>query len=120
MSDKEKNYTLKNVQNELKKRIAARDAKCARMKALKASIKEDTKHIKELDALCTTLHHEELQRQIATALFKEQRLTPSQITKLLQLSGQIHNQLDTMDVDAAAEAVKLLGTDGEVPHGTEK
>ena len=109
MNDKEKHYTLKNVRTELKKVKAAQESKRVKMQELKAAIKADGKRIRELEGIYESLCHESLQHQIATAWFKEQRLSPEQIGKILQLSAKIHDQVDTMDVDTVAQLVQEFG-----------
>ena len=106
MSDKEKNYTLKNVQSELRKLEASRESRRAKVQELTAAIKEDSQRIKELEGIYDRLYHEDLQRQIETAWFKEQKMTGEQIRKFLQLSAKIHDQMDTMDVDTVAQLVQ--------------
>ncbi len=109
MNDKEKHYTLKNVRTELKKVKAAQESKQAKVQELKVAIKADGKRVRELEGIYENLCHENLQRQIATAWFKEQRLSPEQIGKVLQLSAKIHDQVDTMDVDTVAQLVQEFG-----------
>ena len=83
--NEEKAYTLKSAERELKKLKKARDQKKSRIAALTAEMKADSKRIRELEGIYDRLYHEDLQRQIATVWFKEQRMTGAQIEKFLQL-----------------------------------
>lgn len=105
----EKVYTLKSVQIELKKLEKARAKKKAKIQELTAEMKADSKQIKVLEGIYDKLYHEDLQRQIATAWFKEQKMTGKQIEKFLQISSQIHEQIDVLDVNMIVQAIMQLG-----------
>lgn len=105
MSDKEKTYTLKGVQSELARLEKSKAKKKEKMQQLNAELKEINTKVKELEAVYDTLYHEDLQRQIATVWFKEQKMTGEQIAKFLELSTQIHDKIDLLDVAAVVQAI---------------
>lgn len=118
MDEKEKVYTLKSVQSELKKLEKSRDKKKAKIAELTSEMKADSKRIKELEGIYDKLYHEDLQRQIATAWFKEQKMTGSQIQKFLQLSSKIHEQIDVLDVNVIVQAIMQLGDKQQLVQST--
>lgn len=120
MSEKEKIYTLKNVQSELNKLQKSRDKKKAKIAELTADMKDDSKRIKELEGIYDKLYHEDLQRQIATAWFKEQKMSGEQIQKFLQISSQIHEQIDILDVNVIVQAIMQLGDKQQLLQNTEE
>lgn len=103
--DNEKAYTLKSVQSELKKLKKSRDKKREKIQELTSGLKADSKRIKELESIYDKLFHEDLQRQIATVWFKENKMTGEQIAKFLELSTKIHDRLDVLDVATVVKAI---------------
>ena len=105
MADNEKTYTLKSVQAELAKLEKAKEKKRAKIQELTASLKADNAKIKELETIYDRLYREDVQRQISNAWFKEQHMTKAQIQKFLELSAQIHDKIDILDVATLVQAI---------------
>lgn len=105
MSEKEKTYTMKSAQSELARLEKSRDKKKEKLQQLTAELKETNAKIKELEGIYDTLYHEDLQRKIASVWFKEQKMTGEQIAKFLELSTQIHDKIDILDVATVVRAV---------------
>lgn len=103
--DKEKVYTLKSAQSELKKLQAAREKKRTTIKKLSDGLKEDAKRIKELEKICDRLTKESLQEQIAIKWFKERSMTGDEVSQFLELGVQLHDKLPVLDVAAIVQAV---------------
>lgn len=101
----EKNYTLRSVTNEIEKTRKSIDSKQENIKKLTVEIKTEKKKLKELEHIYTTLHNESLQRQIATAWFKDKTMTPEQIEKFLELSMKIQDKIDILNVSDMVDAV---------------
>lgn len=118
MEEKEKVYTLKSVQSELNKLKKSRDKKKEQIQKLTSEMKADNKRIKELESIHDTLYHEDLQRQIATVWFKEQKMTGKQIEKFLQISSQVHEQIDILDVNVIVQAITQLGDKQQLLQGS--
>lgn len=118
MEEKEKIYTLKSVQSELKKLEKSRDKKKAKIAELTSEMKADNKRIKELEVIHDKLYHEDLQRQIATTWFKEQKMTGKQIEKFLQISSRIHEQIDVLDVNVIVQAIMQLSDKQQLTQET--
>ena len=116
--NEEKAYTLKSAERELKKLKKARDLKKSRIAALTAEMKADSKRIRELEGIYDRLYHEDLQRQIATVWFKEQRMTGAQIEKFLQLSTRIHDKIDILDVATIVQAITQLSDKQQLVDST--
>ena len=108
MSENEKPYTLKKVSAELKKIKSSKEKKKEKIKTLTEEVKADNARIKELEQLYDKLYHEDLQRQIAEVWFKEQKMTAGQIQKFLELSRQIHDKIDILDVNMVVQAVTTI------------
>ena len=79
----EKQYTLKSAKSELARLEKSRESKTAKIQQLRSELKELNVKVKELESICDTLYHEDLQRQIAAEWFKEQKLSGAQIAKFL-------------------------------------
>jgi len=105
MSENEKKYTLKSVQSEMERTEKSKKKKQETVKKLNDEIRDDTAKIKELEIIYDRLYHEDLQRQIASVWFKEKKMTGAQITKFLEISKQIHDQIDVLDVSTIVQAV---------------
>lgn len=104
----EKTYTLKSVKSEISRIEKSRDKKRDKIRQLTEEIKADGSRLKELEAIYDSLYHEDLQRQIAAAWFKGKKLTGEQITKFLELSTQISDKIDILDVDTVVQAVTAV------------
>lgn len=101
----EKNYTLKSVQTEIKRMKKTLENKQSEIKRLSEEIKTDKKALRELEGIYNNLYQESLQKQIASAWFKGKKLTGEQITKFLELSTQISDKIDCLDVADMVDAV---------------
>lgn len=101
----EKNYTLKSVQTEIKRMKKTLENKQSEIKKLSEEIKTDKKFLRELEGIYNNLYQESLQKQIASAWFKGKKLTGEQITKFLELSTQISDKIDCLDVADMVDAV---------------
>lgn len=101
----EKNYTLKSVQTEIKRMKKVLENKQSEIKKLSEEIKTDKKSLRELEGIYTNLYQESLQKQIASAWFKGKKLTGEQIAKFLELSTQISDKIDCLDVADMVDAV---------------
>lgn len=104
---KEKVYTLKNVKTEMEKIKKSRDKKKDRIKELNAEIKADNAKLKELEGIYQKLYNDSLQKQV-TNVWKEQKLSSEQIGKFIELSKQLGDKIDTLDVDDIMEAISLI------------
>ncbi|MDE6707613.1 MAG: hypothetical protein K2K06_06225 [Oscillospiraceae bacterium] len=108
MSEKiEKTYTLRSVQRELEKLEKSKEKKKEKIKSLTEEIKSENIKIKELETIYDKLYHEDLQRKISDAWFKHGNITGEQIIKILELSKQIQDKIDILDVDTMANAVTV-------------
>ena len=105
MNNTEKPYTLKRAKAELKRLEKSRTQKKETIKKLTEEMKAENVKIKELEAIYDKLYHEELQRKIADAWFKKGGMTGEQIEKFIQLSGQIKEQINLLDVETAVRAI---------------
>lgn len=104
MSD-EKIYTLKSVQSEIAKLEKSRQKKKEKISSLTAELKADNVRMKELEKTFDDLYHEDLQQKIATLWFREEKMTKDQIEKFLELSKNIHDKIDVLDVQTIVNAV---------------
>lgn len=109
----EKNYTLKSIQTEIKRVKKALESKQSEIKKLSEEVKTDKKSLRELEGIYTTLYQESLQKQIASAWFKGKKLTGEQITKFLELSTQIFDKIDCLDVADMVDAVNNVYNEHE-------
>ena len=105
MSDENKTYTLKSVQSEIAKLEKSRQKKKEKISNLTAELKADSTKMKELEKIFDDLYHESLQQKIATLWFKEEKMSAEQVEKFLELSKQIHDKIDTLDVQTIVNAV---------------
>ena len=103
--ENEKIYTLKSVQSEIAKLEKSRQKKKEKISSLTAELKADNTKMKELEKIFDDLYHENLQQKIATLWFKEEKMTKEQIEKFLELSKNIHDKIDVLDVQTIVNAV---------------
>ena len=103
--ENEKIYTLKSVQSEIAKLEKSRQKKKEKISSLTAELKADNSKMKELEKIFDDLYHENLQQKIATLWFKEEKMTKEQIEKFLELSKNIHDKIDVLDVQTIVNAV---------------
>ncbi|MDE6678546.1 MAG: hypothetical protein K2K02_05850 [Ruminococcus sp.] len=103
--ENEKIYTLKSVQSEIAKLEKSRQKKKEKISNLTAELKADNSKMKELEKIFDDLYHENLQQKIATLWFKEEKMTKEQIEKFLELSKNIHDKIDVLDVQTIVNAV---------------
>lgn len=115
----EKVYTLKNVRSEIARIEKSKEKKREKIKQLTDEIKADSSRLKELEAVYDNLYHEDLQRQIAAAWFKGKKMTGEQITKFLELSTQIQDKIDLLDVKTVVEAVTTVFNEQQKAEATE-
>ena len=104
----EKNYTPKSVKSELSRLEKSREKKKEKIKVLTAELKEDNNRMKELEKIFDELYHEDLQQKIATLWFKEEKMTGEQIAKFLEISKQLHDKIDILDVQTVVKAVTYV------------
>lgn len=104
----EKVYTLKSVKSEIARLEKSREKKKEKIKALNAELKEDNSKMKELEKIFDNLYHEDLQQKIATLWFKEEKMTGEQIAKFLEISKQVHDKIDILDVQTVVNAVTYV------------
>lgn len=107
-SENEKNYTLKSVKSEISRLEKSREKKKEKIKVLTAELKEDNTRMKELEKIFDELYHEDLQQKIATLWFKEEKMTGEQIAKFLEISKQLHDKIDILDVQTVVNAVTYV------------
>lgn len=107
-SENEKNYTLKSVKSEISRLEKSREKKKEKIKVLTAELKEDNNRMKELEKIFDELYHEDLQQKIATLWFKEEKMTGEQIAKFLEISKQLHDKIDILDVQTVVNAVTYV------------
>lgn len=105
MSDKKKQYTIKSAKSELARMEKSRQSKNEKIQQLRAELKEINTKVKELESIYDTLYHENLQRQIATVWFKEQKLSGDQIAKFLEISKHLYDKIDLLDIATIVQAV---------------
>lgn len=103
----EKTYTLKSVQKELERLEKSRKQKKEKVRTLTEEIKSKNAKIKELESIYDRLYHENLQKQIADAWFKNGSMTGEQVAKILELSRQIQDKIDILDVDTVVNAITV-------------
>ncbi|MBD5159494.1 MAG: hypothetical protein HDT23_04545 [Ruminococcus sp.] len=103
--ENEKIYTLTSVQSEIAKLEKSRQKKKEKISSLTAELKADNSKMKELEKIFDDLYHENLQQKIATLWFKEEKMTKEQIEKFLELSKNIHDKIDVLDVQTIVNAV---------------
>jgi len=103
--ENEKVYTLKSVQSEIAKLEKSRLKKKEKISSLTAELKADNTKMKELEKIFDDLYHEDLQQKIANLWFKEEKMTKEQIEKFLELSKNIHDKIDVLDVQTIVNAV---------------
>lgn len=101
----EKQYTLKSAKSELARLEKLRKNKNEKIQQLRAELKEINAKVKEVESVYDTLYHEDLQRQIATVWFKEQKLSGDQIAKFLEISKHLYDKIDVLDITAVVQAV---------------
>ena len=107
-SENEKNYTLKSVKSEISRLEKSREKKKEKIKVLTAELKEDNTRMKELEKIFDELYHEDLQQKIATLWFKEEKMAGEQIAKFLEISKQLHDKIDILDVQTVVNAVTYV------------
>lgn len=103
--ENEKVYTLKSVQSEIAKLEKSRLKKKEKISNLTAELKVDNTKMKELEKIYDELYHEDLQQKIAKLWFKEEKMTKEQVEKFLELSKNIHDKIDALDVQTIVNAV---------------
>ena len=103
--ENEKVYTLKSVQSEIAKLEKSRLKKKEKISNLTAELKADNMKMKELEKIYDELYHEDLQQKIAKLWFKEEKMTKEQIEKFLELSKNIHDKIDSLDVQTIVNSV---------------
>ncbi|MCM1315487.1 MAG: hypothetical protein NC205_06340 [Prevotella sp.] len=103
--ENEKVYTLKSVQSEITKLEKSRLKKKEKISNLTAELKADNVKMKELEKIYDELYHDDLQQKIAKLWFKEEKMTKEQIEKFLELSKNIHDKIDVLDVQTIVNAV---------------
>ncbi|MBR0484475.1 MAG: hypothetical protein IJJ69_06845 [Oscillospiraceae bacterium] len=101
----EKPRTLNSVRRELQRLEKSKEEKKKKIKTLTEEIKAENAKIKELETVYDELYHEDLQKQISNAWFKKGGLSGGQIEKILQLSKEIKDKIDILDVDTVVQAV---------------
>jgi hypothetical protein len=77
---------------------------------LRNEIVADNAKIKELDKLCETLKQAELQERVSKLWFRDKKLSDEQIKKFLQLSEQIGDKIDSVDIETIYNLI--IGTAG--------
>lgn len=105
---KEKVYTLKNVKNEMDRIIKSRDKKKDKVKQINTEIKADNTRLKELEVIYKKLYTESMQRKIADVWIKENKMSAEQISKYLELSKQLGDKIDTLEIADIVEAISLI------------
>lgn len=105
MMNDEKTYTLKSIRSEIAKLEKSRQKKKEKISILTAELKADNIKMKELEKIFDDLYHEDLQQKIATLWFKEEKMSTEQVEKFLELSKQIHDKIDILDVQTIVNAV---------------
>lgn len=105
MMNDEKTYTLKSIKSEIAKLEKSRQKKKEKISTLTAELKADNTKMKELEKIFDDLYHESLQQKIATLWFREEKMTAEQVEKFLELSKQIHDKIDILDVQTIVNAV---------------
>lgn len=105
---KEKVYTLKNVKNDMDRIIKSRDKKKDKVKQLNTEIKADNTRLKELEVIYKKLYTESMQRKIADVWIKENKMSAEQISKYLELSKQLGDKIDTLEIADIVEAISLI------------
>lgn len=105
MMNDEKTYTLKSIRSEIAKLEKSRQKKKEKISNLTAELKADNTKMKELEKIFDDLYHESLQQKIATLWFREEKMTAEQVEKFLELSKQIHDKIDILDVQTIVNAV---------------
>lgn len=103
--ENEKVYTLKSVQSEIAKLEKSRQKKKEKISNLTAELKADNLQMKELEKIFDNLYHEDLQQKIAKLWFKKEKMTSEQVEKFLEISKQIHDKIDTLDIQTVVNAV---------------
>ncbi|MBQ3256362.1 MAG: hypothetical protein IJN43_16155 [Ruminococcus sp.] len=111
----EKNYTLKSVQSEIGRMKKAKAKKEEKIKELKVEIRDINKQLKALEAIQEQLYHDDVQRQVSSVLFKGEKLTPEQLAKFMELSRQIRDKIDILDVETATQAISLACDEQDAP-----
>lgn len=105
MNDENKTYTLKSVQSEIARLEKSRQKKKEKISSLTAELRADNTRMKELEKIFDELYHENLKEKIAALWFREEKLTSEQIEKFLEISVQIHDKIDTLDIQTVVNAV---------------
>lgn len=110
MSEKnnERVHNLRSVMAEIQRVSRQRDKKTEKVRELNAEIKADNARLKELKNTYDQLQNESLQQQIADAWFKEEKLSGEQIAKFLELSRQLKEKIDVLDVETIVKAVNTI------------
>ena len=109
MSEKnERVQNLKSVMAEIQRVSRQRDKKTEKVRELNAEIKADNARLKDLKNTYDQLQNESLQQQIADAWFKEEKLSGEQIAKFLELSRQLKEKIDVLDVETIVKAVNTI------------
>ncbi len=113
MSEKnnERVHNLRSVMAEIQRVSRQRDKKTEKVRELNAEIKSDNARLKELKNTYDQLQNESLQQQIADAWFKEEKLSGEQIAKFLELSRQLKEKIDVLDVETIVKAVNTIETE---------
>lgn len=114
-----KTYTLKSAKSEIERLEKSREKKREKIKLLNDEIKEEGARLKELESIYDSLYQESLQKKIADAWFKGNKLSGEQITKFLEFSAKIQDKIDIIDIDKAADAVAAVVADTADIHSEE-
>lgn len=106
MSDENKKvYTLKSVQSEIIKLEKSVQKKREKIAALTAELKTDNAKIKELEKIFNELYYDDLQQKITKLWFKKEKMTHEEVEKFLELSTQLHDKIDNLDIQTVVNAV---------------
>jgi len=100
-----KKQTSQSVMSEIERTRKANIRRNERIAQLRAEVVADNAKIKELEKLYKTLNQAELQYQISLILFKEQDYDEGKVLKLLELSRQLGDKIETVDPNALASMV---------------
>jgi len=101
----EKKQTSKSVMREIEKAERTLQNRMNKIQELKNEISEISKNKKEFIKLYEILYQEELKSKIATAWFKEQKMTDKQILKLIEVGSQTYDKIDILETNVVVNAV---------------
>ena len=106
-NEKEKKHTKKSATFDLDRAQKAHKARLERLAKMQAEIDRENERIKELEEIVGSIYVKELTEKLTreTAI-KDSKLSDDQISTLVELTKEIVESINTLDIKAVKAAIK--------------